>query len=152
MKLLVIATVCLLSVSRAYAQNPCTAVKPPVTVISAASTVTATAADFNQTFNGAPVITDFDVSVFQPGADPLTATPVLTRNILKALWTLVAGTADCYQTPAAFLMTVTPNTTFDMWVRSNGPGGKGAWVGGSGAVPFGFPSAPGARTGVRATP
>ena len=138
--------------AQALAQNPCTAAKPPVTVISAASTVTTTAADFNQTFNGSPVITDFDVSVFAQGADPLTATPVLTRNILKAAWVLVAGTADCYQTSAPFLSTVTPNTVFDMWIRSNGPGGKGAWVGGSGAVPFGLPSAPVARTGVRAIP
>ena len=136
----------------AAAQNPCTAVKPPLTVVSVSTQATATMSDYNQVFNGQPVITDLDISVFQQGSDPNSAVPVLTRNIVKALWTLVAGTTDCYQTPAPFLATVTPNTTFDMWIRSNGPAGKGAWVGGSGAVPFGLPSVPGARTGVRATP
>ena len=150
-KLTIAFVFCLFAVN-AYAQNPCIVVKPTVTAVSASSQTTASVPAFNQVFNGQPVITDFDVSIFVSGANPDTTTPVTTRNIVKASWTLVPGTTDCYQTPAPFLITVTPNTVFDMWVRSNGPGGKGAWVGGSGAVPFGFVGAPGALTGVRATP
>ena len=153
MKTLAFFAVFVLSAVNAWAQNPCTATKPPLTIVTSTSNVTATMADYNTMFNGQFVISDLDILVVPAGADPATATPVLTRNTARSAWTLVPGTSDCYQTPAPFLVTVTPNTTFDLWVRSNGPAGqKGPWQGGSGAVPFGFPSAPAARTGVRATP
>lgn len=153
MRTLLIASLFLLLTAPALAQtNPCTATKPAVTLVTTTSQATVTMADYNATFGGQPVITDLDIAIFNSGADPNTATPVSTQNVLKASWTLVTGTTDCYQTPAPFLAKGTPNTVYDMWVRSNGPGGKGAWTGGSGAVPFGLMGPPAARTGVRITP
>ena len=146
---LTLAFLVLLAVS-SFAQNPCTAALPSVTLVSTSSSVLATIPDFNATaISGGALVTEIDLAVFTAGANPVSSVPISSATVQKAGFTLRAGTTDCYQHTPPTLFGVTENTVFDLHLRKRGPGGVTAW---SMAVPFGRVGAPAATTDVRIIP
>jgi hypothetical protein len=87
--------------SVAHAQNPCAAAIGTVTYNPSAAYVQI--ANFTATLPGSTTF-EFDkvvVADFTPGADPTTATPLLSRTLDRTAFTLVTGTTDCYQATLA---------------------------------------------------
>ena len=136
-KILILAALILLTSSNVFAQA--------TTIITDTSAfVFAPSADHNSTFAGTPVLTNYSIEFFTKanvsGGVPSGA-PVFNPIIGKP--TPVSG--EIVTAAIKTLAPLLPNAEYVWFVRATGPGGSTR----SGAgVPFGFPAAPAAATGM----
>jgi len=142
MKTLLLALAACVVPAMAGAQtNPCATALPPGVLLSATSELLTT-------------IVDYNAGVFLPGVDPTTGgQPVTSVTVLKARFTLVAGTTDCYRMTPTELLASPANAerTVALKGRRTVPTVvEGLW--GPASNPFGVLGAPAAPSGTRITP
>jgi hypothetical protein len=123
-------------------------------LLSATSELLTTIVDYNAVVAGNAKVTEYVIGVFLPGVDPTTGgQPVTSVTVLKARFTLVAGTTDCYRMTPTELLASPANAerTVALKGRRTVPTVvEGLW--GPASNPFGVLGAPAAPSGTRITP